>query len=165
MRIDSETKRKQAERIRRIVTKSLLEGGFKRHRTTWWVREKEHILQLIHFHLFTFNTSFRVHLSIHVRDFDGEDSVLNGLSSHDGWFEHKTSWLRKPKKYVFRFNRLPESVDKCAAELVAYCMDVAEPWFRDHESLEKLLNDKDSPLSEVAKEALRNRLNDSDANL
>ena len=160
MRIDSGTKRRQADKIRREVTNGLSKLGFRRLRTTSWVREREHIIQRIHFHLFSFDTSFRVHLSIHVRGLESEDSVLNGLSSFDGWYLSKKSTMTKGRKYSFQFNRTPESVKQCAAELVAYCQDVAEPWFRDNEDLERLLNDADSPLSLEAKRALMKRLAD-----
>ncbi len=157
MRIDPDTKRKQAERIRRALTKELFHLGFKRFRRSNWIREREHIIQRIHLHVFTFDTSFRVHLSVHVKDSDDQDQ-LNGLSSFDGWYRHHKNQVTKPRKYVFHFNRMANSVDHCVSELFAYCRDVAEPWFDEHNNLDHLLNDSDSPLSEDAKGTLRNRL-------
>ncbi len=158
MRISPDQKRRQAEKIRCRVTELLSSVGFHRLRSTSWVRETEHLIQRIHLHLFTFDSSFRVHLSIHVRSFSEEESVLNGIQSFDGWYEHPKTGLRKPRKYVFRFNRLDESVEKCALELFAYCQDVAEPWFQEHGDPHQLLSRSDSPLSEPAQRALKRRL-------
>lgn len=159
MRIDSETKRRQAERVRKEFTKGLSKLGFARSGTTFWIREREHIVQGIHIHLFTFDTTFRVHLFIHVKGVKDEQG-LNGISSYDGWYSASRGWLRKPRKYVFRFNRMDASVAKCASELLAYCQDIAEPWFSDNCDLARLLKDKDSPLSEDGKRALQPRLDD-----
>lgn len=160
MRIDPETKRKQAERIRLDFTKRISTFGFNRLRTTYWGRERSDIIQKIHFHLFSFDTSFRVHLAVHVKE--GEDNwSLNGFHSFDGWFTKETGLFRKPRKYIFHFNRMDDSAEQCASELFAFCQDVAEPWFKYYENIDRLLNDVASPLDEDAKLALRKRLTTS----
>lgn len=103
----------------------------------------------IHLHLFRSDTWFRVHLAIHVKDAD--DWGLNGIDSSG--FPGQG-----PRRYNFRFNRLEDSIDRCVSELVAYCDDVAEPWFARYDDMDRLLHDANSPLYEESKVVLRKRL-------
>ena len=102
--------------------------GFTRLGTAWWERTHGALLQRIHIHKFTFTTSFRVHAPIHLIGFEQDVHWLNGMSSQDGYFEHRVLGL-PVRRYSFRFTESSSTWEPCADSLVRFTRDILIPWF------------------------------------
>jgi hypothetical protein len=75
----------------------------------------------------------------------------NGPDSHPYVCKNSPSGRR----FDFRFHDAPDTVERCAAEIVSFIRDVAEPWFLGWRDTERLLCDESSPLDADAKAHLR----------
>jgi hypothetical protein len=120
--MDTAVKRRMAERVRRALTKRLRAHGFVRGKTSFWVRSREHVIEFVHLHLFSFAPAFRVHAGIRVLNDDFEAAALNGPDS-DG------CWLGDRQKNALQFTTSDASIETCAEDIVRFCDEVAEPWF------------------------------------
>ena len=149
--MDKRTKRNLAEQIKRRLTRELLSLGFTRTKPTFWTRPREHRVEFIHLHLFTFAPAFRVHLGIRVTNDTFEAVALNGLHSPDGWYG-------TGRKYLFEFAEIETSLERCASDLFRFCVDIADPWFRQFKDARVLLQ-RDSPLGREEKFRLQLALN------
>jgi hypothetical protein len=147
--MEPKSKRRFAEAVRRQLSVSLIPIGFRRARTTFWIRPREHVIEFMHLHLFSFAPAFRVHLGIRVLNDSFSAAALNGLSSHDGWYGVAGS-----REYSFDFDESAQSQFTCASELARFCLNVGEPWFERFRDFSLLLSAQGSPLNISARGAL-----------
>jgi hypothetical protein len=138
--MDATTKKRLAERVRRALTKKLLGRGFVRSKTTFWARPREHVIEFVHLHLYTFEPSFRAHLGIRVLNDDFPAEALNGPASHTS--------------YDLEFSESESSVLRCADEIARFCAEVGEPWFQSLSDPVHLLASS-SPLRDSERAKLR----------
>lgn len=122
--MDTNSKRRLAEQVRRKLTQLLQPVGYKRGKTTFWVRPKDHVVEFVHLHLFTFAPAFRAHCGIRVLNDRFEAPALNGPDSNS---------------YSLEFTDDEESLDRCADAIAHWCGDVAEPWFERYANVDMLL--------------------------
>ena len=125
--------RSSAGKIIRKVSRGLKSRGFSR-RSTFFSREKDHIIQFVHIHKYSFGRCFRVHVGLRVLNDPKQRIALNGISSNEHP-HYRTSII---------FGATDDSLDACAKEVLAYVTGVAEPWF-DQQTGRALLS-KGSPL-------------------
>ena len=140
--MDSRTKRKLAERVRRLAADELRPLGFLRTKPTFYVRPQPQLIQFVHFHLFSYTPMFRVHFGIRVLNEPFPAAALNGPDSEQQPFE-------------LRFDESAASIDRCASEAARFCVEVGEPWFKRWSNSSRLASDPNSPLSPEARAALR----------
>ncbi len=133
--------------IFKLYTIKVAQLGFTRLRTSWWERQQRVLFQRIHIHKFTFTTSFRVHAALHLVGFEEDGVWLNGLSSHDGWFEQPRSGV-PARRYSFDFTESSSSWEPCADELFAFTSDILLPWFDRWSDISALQLEPSSPLHE-----------------
>ncbi len=133
--------------IFKAYTAKVAQLGFARLRTAWWERKRGVLFQRIHIHKFTFTTSFRVHAAVHLVGFEEDAVWLNGLSSHDGWFEQRRLGIAI-RRYCFDFTESSSSWEPCADELFHFTGDILVPWFEKWEDTSVLQTDPKSPLHE-----------------
>jgi hypothetical protein len=141
--MDTATKRRAAERIRRAVTKTLKMRGFVRGKSAFWARPREHVVEFVHLHLFTFAPSFRAHCGIRVLNDDFAAVALNGPDSDRCVSDGR-------RTYSLDFTDDPERIAQCAAEIARFCAEVAEPWFERFAGA-RILLPSESPLNERAR--------------
>jgi hypothetical protein len=149
--MDTRTKRKYSEAVRKRFSKDLMSLGFSRTKTSFWTREREFVVEFIHLHLFSFMPAFRVHLGIRVLNDSFDAPALNGLSTADGRYG-------QPPRYRFEFADNQESVGRCADDLARFVRDVAVAWFERFADPQALVADTDSPLREDERQALEGAL-------
>ena len=143
--MDTKTKRRNAERVRRVITKLALPLGFHRTKPTFWTRVGENTIEFFHLHLFTFAPKFRVHLGIRVLNDDFEAAALNGPHSGEG-------------SYGLRFETEDSSIEQCATEALRFCVEAGEPWFMKWRDYSALTANSLSPLRVKEKKALADAL-------
>jgi len=151
--MDTPAKRRIAERVRRALTEKLHASGLVRGKTTFWARPREHVIEFVHLHLFTFAPSFRAHCGIRVLNDEFRAAALNGPDS-----DSCRSGGRRA--YALDFTDEAASVTLCADEISRFCIEVAEPWFEHWRGPQKLLG-FESPLDERARLSLERAFNGS----
>ena len=139
--------------IFKLYTERVASLGFGRLKTAWWERKAGILLQRIHIHKFTFTTSFRVHAAIHLDGFGGDVDWLNGMSSHDGWYERRLLGL-PVSRYTFDYTESSSSWQPSADNLFEFTRDVLVPWFERWSEVSVLQARSDSPLHETQKSYL-----------
>ena len=144
--MDTPTKRRRAERIRKAVTSILSAHHFARGKSTFWSRPGQDVVEFLHLHVFTFAPSFRIHCGLRVLNDDFPALALNGPNS-DAYRD----------AYMLDFTDEVASESQCAAEIGRFCVEVAEPWFEQLRELQTLLG-PDSPLSQSARSGLEHAL-------
>jgi hypothetical protein len=120
--MDTTTKRRLAERVRRRLTRRLQARGFARGKSTFWVRPKGGVVEFVHLHLFTFAPAFRVHSGTRKLNDRFEELALNGPDSD-------SSRSDAQRTYRLDFTEDELSLEQCADAIDSWCGDVAEPWF------------------------------------
>ena len=131
--------------IFKMFAKQVSPLGFTQLKTTWWERRKDLILQKIHIHKFSFTTSFRVHAALHLVGFGKDVDWLNGMSSHDGWYEKKIMGL-PISRYDFKYTESSASWPHAADNLFEFTKEVLVPWFERWSDFDRLKSAADSPL-------------------
>ena len=144
--MDKKREQLAKDKILRRLTKHLHRLDFSRSKSTFFIRPGQHLIEFIHIHKYSFDSDFRVHLGLRVWADPFEAVALNGPNSHEAVCR---------KKYDFHFDDSEELVALCAESLFRFCAEEGEEWFRSWHSLERLLQDRDSPLGSEAKKALR----------
>jgi hypothetical protein len=109
------------------------------------------VVEFVHLHKYTFAPEFRIHLGIRVTNDTFEAAALNGPDSQP--YACKDS--PTGRRFNFNFHDAPETLDRCAAEIVSFVRDVAEPWFLHWRDIERLIGDESSPLDADAKVHLK----------
>lgn len=128
------TERSNAGKVMRRLAKQLKSHGFSR-RSTFFSRERGHVIQFLHIHKFSFGPCFRMHVGFRVLNESSPDVALNGI--------HQSS---------FEFLESDESLSLCAQEMLRYVIEVAEPWLGTQTY--SVLLSSSSPLYPNQKEAL-----------
>jgi hypothetical protein len=128
-----------------MYTERVVDLGYSSRKSSWWQRQHLLIWQRIHIHKFTYGNSFRVHAAIHLVGFD-PIGWLNGIHSYSGWYESPDT-----RRYTFSFTESSSSWQPCVDDLYDYTRDVLIPWFDQWTEMERLINDRKSPLTEEQK--------------
>lgn len=115
--LTTKEKQRYAERVRRSVTPLLRSLGFERTKSTYWTRCRPQVVEFIHLHLYSFAPAFRVHTGIRALNDPFEAIALNGPDSH-------------ARRYLLEFTTADASVERCARDVLEFCTEVAEPWFK-----------------------------------
>ncbi|TMO58313.1 DUF4304 domain-containing protein [Pseudoalteromonas phenolica] len=92
--------------------------GFKRVKPTFWIREKEFVVEFIHIHKYTFGPHFRIHTCIRPYNNSFSSVALSGPTERelnpDATFEYETTM---------------ESVEQCATKMASFVQCYSEAWF------------------------------------
>ena len=144
--MDSREKRNLAAKVHRLLTKQLAAHGYVRGKSTFWSRPREHVVEFIHLHLYSFAPSFRVHCGVRVLNSGFEAIALNGLHSDE----------QHPRP-LMEFSTNPDSLNECVANITQYCATACEAWFNEFKTTESLLS-TNSPLSNDDRAALQSAL-------
>jgi len=148
--METVTKRRAAERVRRLATEGLRPLGFIPGKTSFWARQQTHVIEFLHVHLFTFAPAFRAHAGIRVLNDTFGAAALNGPSSDDYRSVAGSA-------YRLEFADSKVSAEACASEIARFCSDVAEPWFERFREPHALLT-AESPLTDDARSRLERSL-------
>jgi hypothetical protein len=138
----------------RKLAKRLAELGFRRSKSSFFIRQREHVIEFIHLHKYSFGPEFRVHLGLRVLNDPFEAVALNGIDSHAYVCRNSPSG----KRYDLSYQESEESLERCAKDLYQFCAEVGETWFLRWRNLGELIRDSHSPLGGEAKRALANAL-------
>lgn len=133
--------RSNAGKVLRRVAKQLKTLGFVR-KSTFFARERGHLIQFLHVHKFSFGPCFRVHACLRVLNDSRPHQALNGISSDD----------HAHYRMSIEFQNDEASVNRCAEEMISYVEQVAEPWF-NQQTYSALLS-ASSPLYPEERQAL-----------
>ena len=152
--MDSKVERANKEKVLRRTAKLLLSAGFIRTKPTFFTRVTSLVIEFVHIHKFSFDSSFRVQLGLRVISDPFEAVALNGLNS-DAYRGPDSS---TGKRYNFRFHESDDTLDRCATNIAQFIRDVGEPWFSSCRDLSKLTSSQTSPLHMEAKAALAQAL-------
>ncbi|MFN9450272.1 MAG: hypothetical protein ACK58U_11525 [Rubrivivax sp.] len=147
---------RNAQKVARLLAAKLKPLGFQRTKTSFYTRPRPLVIQFVHLHKFTFESSFRLHFGVRVRTDTFPAAHLNGPNSDE---------IRDPEnptleRYRFWFDPEPESLEACAEEIVQCVLAEGEDWFRSVESAEHLLSTA-SPLTQQARLALKREVEGS----
>jgi hypothetical protein len=143
--MDKKREQLTKHKILRRFSKHLQRLDFGRSKSSFFIRPRQHLIEFIHVHKYSFASDFRVHLGLRVFTDPFDAVALNGPGSHDAVCR---------KKYDFHFDESANSVEACAESLFQFCAEDGEEWFKSWRSLERLLRDPSSPLGAEAKKAL-----------
>ena len=143
--MDKKRERLATKRILARFSRHLQGLGFRRSKSSFFIRPGQHLIEFIHVHKYSFDSDFRVHLGLRVLADPFDAIALNGPDSHEAVCR---------KHYDFHFDETDESIEECAEGLFRFCAEDGEAWFKSWRDLERLLNDQNSPLGTDAKKAL-----------
>jgi hypothetical protein len=118
LRAKKAVERSSAGKILRRFASSMKDYGYARRSTFFW-RERGHIIQFIHVHKYSFGPCFRIHVCIRILNDARPSLALMGISSS----EHQRY------RNSIEFNESEESLEICVNEMKRYVAEVAEPWF------------------------------------
>ncbi|PTU30565.1 DUF4304 domain-containing protein [Stenotrophobium rhamnosiphilum] len=128
-------------KILRLFAKAMAAEGFTR-KSTWFCRERGHVVQFLHVHKFSFGPDFRIHVCIRVLNDPRSFIALLGISSDED--------KQRPN---FQFESNQESLKDCAQRMAEYIHSVGLPWLESC-TLKALLAPT-SVLPEAERQALR----------
>ena len=138
-------------KVLRRVGGLLASIGFRRARSTFFIRRQEWVVEFIHLHKYSFAPSYRVHLGIRVLNDVFPVQALNGPNSHP----YTCGGSPDGSRYSFDFRSDQASIEGCSAEIHRWCAEVGLPWFNQFHDPNALLTDGTSPLDENEKARLR----------
>jgi hypothetical protein len=139
--------------VLRHVARLMASLGFVTGRSTFFVRRREFVAEFVHLHKYRSGPDYRIHLGIRVLNDVFPAAALNGPDSHMYTCPDSPNGLL----YELAFAPEPRSPERCAAEVVRWCVEVGEPWFTRFASPQSLLTEC-SPLGSDAGEQLRQAL-------
>jgi hypothetical protein len=137
-------------KILRRVGWILEQLGFERSRQTFFVRRREHVIEFVHLHKFSFDSSYRIHLGLRVLNDTFQAPSLNGPHSDD----YRGPNSPNGSRYSLRYGPEPATILRCVEEIFRWCLDVGEPWFERNRDPTRLIQDG-SPLNKSEQERLR----------
>jgi hypothetical protein len=141
--MDKQLERSNKERVLRRLAKQLEPAGFRRTKPTFFTRTSLPVIEFIHLHKFTFDSSFRVHMGLRVVNDPFVAIALNGPDSD----AHRL-------RYDLRYHEDEESIDRCTQNIAAFMSVVARPWFESWRDRRLLACSSRSPLAAEARAAL-----------
>jgi hypothetical protein len=124
--------------------------GFRRAKSTFFIRRQDLVIEFIHLHKYSFAPGYRVHLGIRVLNDVFPAPALNGPDSHP----YTCSGSPNGSQYTLDFGPDQASIEGCSAEIYRWCSEVGLPWFNKFHDHHALLTDSGSPLGENEKARL-----------
>lgn len=122
----------------------------------FWTRRHPLTVDFIYFHRHSSSygaphsasVDIRVHFGIRVLNDISEGAAANGPFSDVGRL--------RAGRYHLRFNaRSGSTFERCMDDLVRFVTEQGEPWFKRFDTIDALLNLRDSPLKDHKKDLLR----------
>ena len=127
--MDKKLERSNADKVLRMLTNQIKALGFMRTKPTIWVREREHLVQFIHIHKFTFGPFFRIHTCVRPLNSELEFVALFGP------IEQELNELAR-----FEYSEEPSSIEKCASAMSQFISTCSEEWYSTHGTSTALLS-------------------------
>ncbi|WP_394224516.1 hypothetical protein [Alteromonas gracilis] len=127
--MDKKLERSNADKVLRRLTNQIKPLGFVRTKPTFWVREREHLVQFIHIHKYTFGPFFRIHTCVRPLNSNLEFVALFGP------IEQELSETAK-----FEYTEDINSVENCASTMSQFISTFSEEWYSTLGSLTTLLS-------------------------
>lgn len=149
--MDKSVERSCHGKVMRLVSRLLVPLGFKRAKSTLFVRRQQWVIEFIHLHKYRFGPFYRVHLGIRVLNDVFPAPALNGPDSH----VYTCVGSPNGSQYKLDFGPDQTSIERCSAEIHRWCSEVGVPWFIQFHDPNTLLTDAASPLGENEKARLR----------
>lgn len=127
--------RRAAESIRTRVSSSLATLGFTTARSGTWTRERDHVIEYVLISRVADQALLRVQCGVRVLNDPAQTLVPNGPDSdrHRG----------RGADFQLGFGISEPAQDACVADLVRFCLVIADPWLvaaRDERRLHALLS-------------------------
>ncbi|WOI35686.1 hypothetical protein R1T43_10625 [Alteromonas sp. CI.11.F.A3] len=144
--MDKKLERSNADKVLRRLTNQIKPLGFKRTKPTFWVREREHLVQFIHIHKYTFGPFFRIHTCVRPLNSSLEFIALFGPIERE---------LNAAAK--FEYTEEPSSVEVCALAISQFISTFSEEWYSTLGTSTALLS-SESVLDAQEKMSLRESL-------
>ena len=141
--MDKKVETSGKNKIYRSLGKSLADLGFERTKTSIFTRSREHVVDFIHLHKFTYCAGFRVHFGIRVLNDPFDAAALNGPASPDS---------------MFKYGEPAASLTDCAEGIHQFCKTEGEDWFHEWSDLQRLMSSEESPLQQDERGALAKAL-------
>jgi hypothetical protein len=143
-----------ALKICRAFARELKTLGFKKATDKNLYREKEHIIEFVSIHKYTFGPCFRLEPSIRVKNDPLEFLALTGICS-DG-----ASYEGCPSVYFhdIEYTENEDSFSICVKRMMQYINEVAEPWYKQWDDPINLIISDNSPLKVDEKSYLSNSI-------
>lgn len=149
--MDKKIEKSNADKIKRKLAQLLKPYGFTRTKATFYTRVLNDRIEFVHLHKFTFGPRFRAHIGIRFLCDEFEAVALNGPDS---------DIYRYNNIYTLEYSEDEESLDPCAAEILAFVIEAGFPWFKKWRDKNLLLNSESSPLTEKIKSKYTNEIID-----
>ena len=144
--MDKKLERSNSDKVLRRLTNQIKPLGFKRTKPTFWVREREHLVQFIHIHKYTFGPFFRIHTCVRPLNSSLEFIALFGPIERE---------LNAAAK--FEYTEEPSSVEDCALAISQFISTFSEEWYSTLGTSTALLS-SESVLDTQEKMSLRESL-------
>lgn len=144
--MDKKLERSNANKVLRRLTNQIEPLGFRRTKPTFWVREREHLVQFIHIHKYTFGPFFRIHTCVRPLNSSLEFVALFGP------IEQELNGAAK-----FKYTEEPSSLEGCALAMSQFISTFSEEWYSTFGTLTALLS-SESVLDTKEKISLRESL-------
>ncbi|VEL97381.1 hypothetical protein ALT761_02385 [Alteromonas sp. 76-1] len=144
--MDKKLERSNADKALRRLTNQIKPLGFVRTKPTFWVREREHLVQFIHIHKYTFGPLFRIHTCVRPLNSNLEFVALFGPIEQE---------LNAAAK--FEYTEETSSVESCASAMSQFISTFSEEWYSTLGTTTALLS-SESVLDAQEKMSLRQSL-------
>ncbi len=144
--MDKKVEKSNCGKALRRFTNHIKLSGFTRVKPTFWIREKEHFIQFLHIHKYTFGPYFRIHTCI--RPFNASFQAIALIGPTEKELAAEVS---------FEFTESEDSIEQCAAKMASFVRRYSEPWFAKWSTIESLLSES-SPLDKRHKTELKEAL-------
>jgi hypothetical protein len=149
--MEKRVERSNHGKVMRRVAGFVAPLGFRRAKSTFFVRRHDLVIEFIHLHKYSFTPAYRVHLGVRVLNDLFPACALNGPNSHP----FTCCGSPNGSQYTLDFGPDQASVERCSAEIHRWCIEVGMPWFNQFHDPQVLLSDAASPLGENEKARLR----------
>jgi hypothetical protein len=144
--MDKKVEKSNCGKVLRRFTNHIKTLEFTRVKPTFWVREKEHFVQFIHIHKYTFGPYFRIHTCVRPFNASFKAIALTGPTEKE-----------LVPDVSFEYAESEESIEQCSIKMASFVLRYSEPWFKKWHSAESLLSES-SPLDKEQKMQLKQAL-------
>lgn len=144
--MDKKLEKSNCDKVLRRFTNHIKPLGFKRVKPSFWVRDKEHFVQFLHIHKYTFGPYFRIHTCI--RPFNASFQAVALIGPTEKELQPDIS---------FEYEEAKESVEQCATKMASFVQRYSESWYSKWSEPKSLLS-CESPLDEGHKNELKQAL-------
>ena len=118
LEMDKKLEKSNAGKTLTRFTNHIKALGFKRVKPTFWIREKEVLVEFIHIHKYTFGPYFRIHTCIRPYNNSFSSVALSGPTEKE-----------LNSEVSFEYNTTIESVEQCATKMASFVQRYSEAWF------------------------------------